>query len=387
MRAVARTQTGTCPLPVTGRSLALGCDMSADHDGDVRYRRGFEALLAVSRAIASPGSRRELVDRILEIVARTFGTSDSEPTVCSLRLLDAATGELHLTASHGMRGKSRRLRLGESVVGRAVLERAPRSVPDLENSSCRISDFVRERGFKSIVSVPLLLRDRSLGGLTVYGKTSDAFSDEDVTLLSAITASLAAVVENDLLLGDTSTTLMNLALAVESKEPFSQGHSERVTAYALKLGERAGVDSEGLALLERMGPMHDIGKAGISETILNKPARLNPHERKAIERHPVIGERVVNSIRSFQSGLFLIRHHHERVDGRGYPDGLQGLEIPLAVRILSIADAFDAMTTKRPYRDPLDRDSAVEELRAEAGRQFDAGLVDAFCDMVTEGGP
>jgi HD-GYP domain-containing protein (c-di-GMP phosphodiesterase class II) len=360
--------------------------MVANDDADGRYRRGFEALLAVSRAIASPCSQHELVDRILEIVARAFGTSDSEPTVCSLRLLDASTGELHLTASHGMRGKSRPLRLGESVVGQAVLERGPRSVPDLENSSCKMSDFVKERGFKSIVSVPLLLRDRSLGGLTVYGKATNAFSDEDVTLLSAITASLAAVVENDLLLGDTLTTLMNLALAVESKEPFSQGHSERVTAYALRLGERVGIDSEDLKVLERMGPMHDIGKAGISETILNKPARLSPHERKAVERHPVIGEHVVSSIRSFQSGLFLIRHHHERLDGRGYPDGLQGLEIPLAVRILSIADAFDAMTTKRPFRDRLDTDAAAEELRAEAGRQFDPRLVDAFCDMVAEDG-
>ena len=360
--------------------------MSADRNEgpDPGYRRGFEALLAVSQAIASPSSQRELVDRILEIVAETFGPRPDAPAVCSLRLLDVATGDLNLAASRGMQGYSKPLRLGESIVGQAVLERRPQPVPDLESSPYKTSDFVRERGLKSLVSVPLLLLDRSLGGLTVYGETADAFGEDDVTLLTVIAASLAAVIETELRFRDASETLTNLARAIEARDPFTQGHSERVTSYAAGLAEKAGVASEDIEIITQMGPMHDIGKAGISEAILNKPARLNPHERKAVERHPVIGEHIVDSIRNFQSGLFLIRSHHERPDGRGYPDGLEGSEIPLAVRIFAVADAFDALTTKRPYRDPLEKNEALEEIKAQAGTQFDERLVDAFCEMAGE---
>lgn len=375
---------------VTGLMDAPGCEMSTGSDGDSGTRRGCETLLAISRAIASPCSQRELVDRILEIVAETFGTSGSgsrsgsTTAVCSLRLLDFPTGDLYLAASCGMQGYSKPLRLGESIVGRAAIERTPCLVPDLEDSPYKTSEFVKERGLKSLVSVPLLLRDRSLGGLTVYGETAGAFSEEDVSLLSGVAAVLAAVVETELLLRDATKTLTDLARAIESRDPFAQGHSDRVTAYAVKLAEKVGVSAEDIEIIEQMGLMHDIGKAGISEAILNKPARLEPHERKAVERHPVIGEHIVNSIRSFQSGLFLIRHHHERPDGRGYPDGLEGEEIPLAARILSVADAFDAMTTKRPYRDPMEKNEALDELRAQAGSQFDPRLVDAFCEMAGE---
>ena len=134
-------------------------------------------------------------------------------------------------------------------------------------------------------------------------------------------------------------------------------------------------------MLKQIGPMHDIGKIGISEIIINKPARLSPQERRVIQQHPVIGERIVNSIRTFQPALYLVRNHHEDYDGSGYPDGLRGEEIPLAVRVLRIADTWDAMTSRRPYRDPLDPETAFEELRRHAGTQFDPDLVGEFSEL------
>jgi HD-GYP domain-containing protein (c-di-GMP phosphodiesterase class II) len=177
------------------------------------------------------------------------------------------------------------------------------------------------------------------------------------------------------------STLVSLARAIEAKDAYTQGHSARVTAYAVRLAERVGMAGADLAMLKQVAPMHDIGKIGISENIINKPARLSPQERKVMEEHPIIGETIVNSIRSLKSGLYLIRNHHERIDGSGYPDGLAGDEIPFAARIIAIADAYDAMTSKRPYRDPLAIEIALDELAANAGTQFDKDLVDAFASL------
>ena len=342
--------------------------------------KGFVALSEVCRVLACSSSDRELTSGILEVVRQTLGAD-----VCTLRVLDEATGELVLTASLGLSGYSKPVRLGESVVGRAVLERRPYVVPDISNSPYKNSEFARKHGLRSLLSVPLVLRERAVGGVTVYSTSPDSFSVGDVRLLSSIATQLATVLENLQLVRDTVSTLVSLARAIEAKDPYTQGHSERVTAYAVRLAEQAGVGGQELSLLKLLGPVHDIGKIGISEAIINKPARLSPQERRVMEKHPVIGETIVNSIRSLRPGLFLVRNHHERFDGSGYPDGLRGQALPVTARIIAIADAYDAMTTKRPYRDPMEPTAAFEELEACAGTQFDAELVHTFCSLGRQG--
>ncbi len=342
--------------------------------------RGYEALTEICEALAETSDERELTHRTLEIICRVF-----EVEVCSLRLLDDLSGELVLARSRGMPGYSKPVRLGESIVGRAVLERKPYLVKNLDDSPYKKSGFAAERGLSSLISVPLLLRDRAVGGLTVYSMNVDNFSSSDVHLLCAIASQIASILENSRLVRDTVSTLVSLARAIDAKDRYTQGHSARVTAYSVILAERVGIEGTELAMLKQIGPMHDIGKIGISETIINKPARLSPQERRVMQQHPVIGERIVNSIRSFQPALYLVRNHHENIDGAGYPDGLRGDEIPLAARVLRIADTWDAMTTRRPYRDPLDAAVAMEELRAHAGTQFDADLVEEFCALQGEG--
>lgn len=342
--------------------------------------KGFSALSEVCKVLASGSSDRELTSGILEVIRQTFGGE-----VCTLRLLDESTGELVLAASLGLSDYSKPVRLGESIIGKAVQERRPYAVPDISNSPYKNSEFAKKHGLRSLLSVPLILRDRAVGGVTVYSRTPDNFRAPDVRLLCSIATQLAAVLENMQLIRDTVSTLVSLARAVEAKDPYTQGHSERVTLYAVRLAEQIGLPPQDLAILKLVGPVHDIGKIGISESILNKPARLSPQERRIMEKHPVIGETIVNTIRSFKPGLPIVRNHHERFDGTGYPDRLKGEQLPLTARIVSIADAYDAMTTKRPYRDPMEPSAAFEELESCAGTQFDGDLVRVFCKLGREG--
>jgi len=135
-------------------------------------------------------------------------------------------------------------------------------------------------------------------------------------------------------------------------------------------------------LLKSCGLIHDIGKIGINESILQKPSKLTKNEYAEVKTHPVIGENVVKHVRFLKKGLPIIRHHHERYDGKGYPDGLKGEKIPLLARIIAVADAFDAMTSDRPYRKAFSPQEAIEKLKENAGTQFDPQIVKIFIDAL-----
>jgi len=138
-------------------------------------------------------------------------------------------------------------------------------------------------------------------------------------------------------------------------------------------------------LIKKLGPMHDIGKVGVGDGLLGKPGPLTDDERLVMQRHPVIGETIIRPIKLLQPGVHMVRHHHERIDGAGYPDGIAGGDIPMSVRVITIADSYDAMTSKRPYRDALPLETAIAELRRHAGTQFDSDLVPAFVDLLESG--
>jgi ribonuclease P protein subunit RPR2 len=170
-----------------------------------------------------------------------------------------------------------------------------------------------------------------------------------------------------------------LASALELKDTYTGGHAERVTAMALRLARVAMIE-EALPseALEAAFLLHDVGKIGIPESILNKPGGLSDTERRVLETHPILGERVVTPLGFPDVVRHVIRHHHERWDGSGYPDRLAGTEIPAAARLFSIADVLDAMTSLRPYRKPVSFQAAVKEIRDHAGTQFDPTL----CELV-----
>ena len=175
------------------------------------------------------------------------------------------------------------------------------------------------------------------------------------------------------------TVLFSLARSIEAKDPYTEGHCERLSKYSVALAERLELPEEQREALRRGGIVHDIGKVAVPEHILLKPGPLTPEERKIMEAHTVLGYRICAPLKSFGLVLPLIRHHHEKCDGSGYPDGLKGEEIPLTVRVLTTVDIYDALTTDRPYRKALSPEEAFVQIRKEVEQGWwDGALVDEF---------
>jgi putative two-component system response regulator len=174
----------------------------------------------------------------------------------------------------------------------------------------------------------------------------------------------------------------SLVIAMEERDPYTAGHSHRVRAYSLRLGRALGLDDRHMRELSLAAKMHDIGKVGVPEAILNKPGALTPEETEAVRKHPIVGERILRSIVRNRAVLAAIRGHHERLDGTGYPDGLKGAKIPLLARVITVVDCYDALTSARAYRAPLSPAKALEVLRAAAGTHFQPEFVRAFAELV-----
>jgi putative two-component system response regulator len=166
-------------------------------------------------------------------------------------------------------------------------------------------------------------------------------------------------------LESAETILFTLAQSIEAKDPYTEGHCQRLSQYSVELGRRIGLPEEHLQALRRAGILHDIGKVAIPEPILLKPGPLSAEEWKTMREHPLIGERICAPLKSFRLVLPIIRHHHEKLDGSGYPDGLQGEEIPLTARVLQVVDVYDALTTRRPYKLALSQTEALTLMEAE----------------------
>ncbi len=176
----------------------------------------------------------------------------------------------------------------------------------------------------------------------------------------------------------------SLVRTLEARHPYTKGHSLRVRDYSLRMARAVDLEPRQLKQLSLAAKLHDIGKVGTPEAILNKPGRLTPAEYTVICEHPLIGERILSPIIRSPAILAAIRGHHERPDGKGYPDGLEGSQVPVLARIIAITDAFDALTSSRAYRAALAEGEALEVLRAAAGTQFDSEYVRVFVDVITQ---
>jgi HD-GYP domain-containing protein (c-di-GMP phosphodiesterase class II) len=176
-----------------------------------------------------------------------------------------------------------------------------------------------------------------------------------------------------------------LAAAIEAKDEYTRGHCQRVSAYAIEIGTRLALPDHTMRDLELAAILHDIGKIGIDEAILRKPTRLTFEEMQAMHEHPTIGERILRSVKPLQMVASYIVYHHEHYDGRGYPHGARGEEIPLIARIISVADAYDSMSSRRPYRETLPEEECLTRLRTKAGSQFDPQIVAIFLELYDTG--
>ena len=332
----------------------------------------------------------EGIDNLLGLIIEN-ASSAMEAQRGSLMLVDGEKKDLFLKAAWATNGQQSdpafRLPLGEGLPGWVAKEGKPMRGKSMASTLgfTNTADSVD----CAALCVPLKLRDCAIGVVTVLRETgTKPFSEDDETLLTSIGAQIAVAIENYRLNLDIERTyvetIMALAMAVEAKDPYSAGHSKRVGFYATKLGKSLGLDEEILHVLNHAGVLHDIGKIGIKDEILLKPTALTPDEMKIMQQHPLIGEAILKPVRSLQKVVPLVRHHHERYDGGGYPSGLKGEEIPLGARILSVVDTYDAMVTDRPYRKRLSVDAAKAELKRYSGTQYDPALVAAFLEILNE---
>lgn len=242
----------------------------------------------------------------------------------------------------------------------------------------------------SWLSLPLRVGEDIFGVINLTDKLDGSeFTHADEQIMSVLAEKAGIKLENQALYegiySNLIDTLNSLVTTLEAKDPYTRDHSQRVTDYSVELGRYVGLEGDQLEMLGFAGILHDIGKIGVRDEILTKNGRLTDDEYRQIKHHPAIGVKIVEPLGLVEEERSIIRHHHERYDGRGYPDGLAGEDIPLLSRIVCITDAFDAMTTTRSYRNALSVESAVAEIKRCAGSQFDPNLAQAMLDGLRDG--
>ncbi|MBU0545370.1 MAG: response regulator [Proteobacteria bacterium] len=242
----------------------------------------------------------------------------------------------------------------------------------------------------SFMCVPLKIREKVFGLLTAYVTQGEVrFSEKDLYYLSFMTQNAAQAIENlalyENIYDNLFATLYGFVSVLDARDSYTQIHSNRVTDISIIIGRELGCTTEELDILNVAGRLHDIGKIGIRDEILLKPGKLTKEEFEKIKEHPLIGANIIKNLGFWEREIYIIKCHHERFDGTGYPDGLKGKEIPLLSRILSIADVYDALASDRPYRAMMDEKSILKYIQEGAGTQFDPELVEVFMKLYNEG--
>lgn len=344
------------------------------------------ALNQISRMFGMERNKKQIYRMAVSLPAELL-----QAEIGHLLLFDKEQNELHLEYSQGFaepKGQARHvLPKGKGVAGWVAANRKPLLVQDF--SSQDIFPITSSRGYErsTAISVPIMIRDELIGVISLINKkTNLPFNEEEKTLLTTIASETAMAIDNTLLLEKIQKSyfsmIQSLIVAVESKDVYTSGHSERVTQYSVLIAEQLGLSLEQLEIIQQAATLHDIGKITVELSILNKPTALNSEEYNKIKMHPLIGYRIIEPIDFDKRVKLAVLQHHERLDGSGYPDGRIGNDILLEARILAAADAFDAMTTRRPYRDPLTISEALDEMTSNTGVQFDGEVVNVLSKIV-----
>ena len=351
-------------------------------------QRYLAALEKVNKAIATEEKPGRLMSVVLDIVLDVI---PAERGVVLLLEKGAGMRPAFMRVAQGCAADPH-LPLSRAVVNECLERRASvlchdlRADPRYQSAAGGATDHIR-----SALCAPLACGDRVLGAIYLdTGSQTAAFGERDVEFLGGI-AHHAGLALHRVELVDSLERLFvgaveTLVAAVEAKDIYTYGHSARVSKLARRVAEGMGLPEDDQERVKLAGLLHDIGKIGIPEAVLSRRGRLTEDEWAYVRSHPQIGESIIRQMGSdrVEELCPLVRHHHERLDGSGYPDRLTGEDIPLGARVLSVADAYDAMRSNRPYRAPFSSKEAIAELRGNAGKQFDPRAIAALAEIRPE---
>ncbi len=359
--------------------------------------RRLSTLMNTSSNVAASGDLRQLIQGTLKSAILDIGatagmvvlTSDEDPGLLITEAAYSQSGDFFFPMVVAM---------GDGISGYVAKEGQPITLTAKEGETVECDGI--GLAIKSAVSVPLLNREfrgvgmaineQIIGALTIVNtEEAEALEAEELDLLQSLSSLLANAIHNARMEERNRATFLrtleSLATALEARDDYTRGHSQRVCDLSVMIGSKLGLTPDALEELRIGTILHDIGKIGVPDAILNKPGRLNEDEFNFMRTHPVIGYEICRPLMLSDGVLMIIRNHHEKLDGSGYPDGLKGGELPLSLRIVCVADAFDAMSSRRPYRGVMDMSHVMGELSKGAGIQFDSVVVEALKELLTAG--
>lgn len=366
-------------LALTERKLSLA---------NQKLQARTQELSAIYRLLETIGNERH-INRLCQKTAEEIGRTLGVRTV-SILLHDEASGDLvsaACTAEEPPGGIRGRIRKGDGLLWQVVRTGKPLLLASAARAGKQPSAGAAEAG----VAVPIRTKDKTLGVIHASGKKNrQEFTTGERDMLCGIANQAAIALDHATLYHDLENLFVGIAWsfasALDAKSPWTAGHSKRVTLYAVAIAEELDRGPDFVQAVQTSGLLHDIGKIAVPERILDKPGAITKEEHRTICEHAVQGAKILEHIDTFQPFIPGVRHHHERWDGGGFPDGLCSEDIPLMARVLAVADSYDAITSDRPYRGRRSTADAVDEIIRCSGTQFDPMVVDAFVAVSGRGG-
>jgi len=363
-----------------------------------RFQREIERLsqkvkeLPVMHEINRDIASLSKIDEILGVIIDR-ATSMLESEIGSILLfVDNSHKELVIRAARGLSDeiiRNTRVPLGEGVSGWVAQTGLPLLITDISKNS----RFTRKDGkyyTNSLISVPLEVGGKVIGVININNKkTKETFTKEDLELLKTLAVQASVAVEIAELFKNLHDSYLHtieaLTAAIDAKDHYTCHHSRQVTGFAVAIAREMHLPDKEIEAIRKACQLHDLGKIGIHDHILTKPGKLTQQEWKEMQTHPLKGVEILKPLGSLNEIIYLVKEHHERFDGQGYPNGLEGNNIRLGARIIAVADAFSAMISNRPYRKKMPREEAMEEVSQQANHQFDPEVVRSFLKAAQNG--
>lgn len=390
----------TAALGLALKALYARQAETADPPGPATLQEGWEKLdelLSMLLTLQEHGvshsgavSREDFAKAVLDSACQLMSCQRG-----SVMLWDEKAGHLKIVAVRALGqetpGKEQNQKLflkpGEGVAGKAFASAQPMSIRNPGKDPRYINPGADSS--EPFLSIPLLVKAKPIGVLNLHSTGNPApFTGYQAKFLNILAGEAAVMLHNQDLLDNLQTfyleMVQTLARAVDSKDAYTHEHSNRARSKARRLALELKLPDQMARYVEYAALLHDIGKIGIDEAILLKPGKLTPEEYEVMKKHPIIGHQILAPVKYLGPVAQMVLYHQEWFNGQGYPEGLKGEEIPLGARIVAVIDAWDAMTSDRPYRKALGRDVAVGELRKGAGTQFDPKVVEAFLKLEAE---